>query len=121
MVEDGDATVSIAQLTKQTRKEFTRTIDSFNSEESHSLETTYQATLIDSLERFLLWAGNIGAAVDPRKTNSLEARLKDAPEVKEQIYDLLCDLHEALDDCKHFYLIIMYITNYELSVLYFYR
>lgn len=103
MVEDADATVSIARSTKQTRKKFTRTIDSINSEGSHFLETTYQATLIDSLERFQLWAGNIGAAVDPRKKNSLEARLKDAPEVKEQIYDLLCDLHEALDDCRHFH------------------
>lgn len=106
IVEDGGVAVPMAQLTKQTRKKFTRTIDSFISEGPHSLEPIYQATIIDSLERFQLWAGNIGAAVDPRKKISLEARLKDASEVKEQIYDLLCDLNEALDDCRHF------TTNY---------
>lgn len=55
---------------------------------------------MDAIERFQLWSGSVGAPVDAEKKISLDWRLREADEIKEQINDLLHDLIEALDDRK---------------------
>ncbi|KAK0616329.1 hypothetical protein B0T14DRAFT_567936 [Immersiella caudata] len=52
----------------------------------------------DVRDRFLLWAGNIGARNPPESKFSLEARLAAASELLEQVLDLLEDLDDALED-----------------------
>ncbi|KAI0903977.1 hypothetical protein F4823DRAFT_568175 [Ustulina deusta] len=52
----------------------------------------------DSLERFKLWAGNIGARQSADSPASLEARLTTAKRILEQVDNLLDDLILALDD-----------------------
>lgn len=56
------------------------------------------ATMLDALERFTLWAGNMGAMHSRPSKLSLDQRLAPAPEVHELVCQLLDDLAEALDD-----------------------
>jgi hypothetical protein len=52
----------------------------------------------DVSDRFLLWAGNIGARNAPESKFSLESRLAAAGELLDQVLDLLGDLDDALED-----------------------
>lgn len=54
----------------------------------------------DALDRFKLWAGNIGASQEVHMKTSLEARLQHVPDVKTEICQLLEVMNEALDDRK---------------------
>lgn len=88
---------SIAILTTRSKREFTRVIRTLEAAGTETGDVT-SASLNDAFERLLLWAGNIGAAAAPDKKISLDFRLRDAPDIKEQICELLRDLIEALDD-----------------------
>lgn len=52
----------------------------------------------DELDRFTLWAGNIGALNVPTSPLSLEHRLRDAKDILTHILELLDDLQEATSD-----------------------
>lgn len=52
------------------------------------------------LDKFILWAGNMGALHPPHSRMSLESRLAGSPEVRHQISELLEDLYGAVQDCK---------------------
>ncbi|UKZ79467.1 hypothetical protein TrVFT333_007222 [Trichoderma virens FT-333] len=52
----------------------------------------------DALERFALWAGSLGALREPTSKLSLEYRLLEAPEIRNQIHKQLDYLIEAIDD-----------------------
>lgn len=54
--------------------------------------------LEDILDRFILWAGNMGAWHPPHSRMSLDSRLSESPEVRHQISQLLKDLYEAIQD-----------------------
>lgn len=54
----------------------------------------------DGLERFALWAGNVGALLESSRL-SLDQRLSDAPETIERVCDVLDDLAEDISDCKY--------------------
>lgn len=54
----------------------------------------------DVSERFALWARNIGAFNPPWSQLSLESRLRDAPEIRDWVCELLNDLADALTDGK---------------------
>lgn len=56
------------------------------------------AEITDALERFALWAGNLGALREPASKLSLEYRLSEAPEIRTQIHRQLDYLIEAIDD-----------------------
>jgi hypothetical protein len=90
---------SIAQLTRETRESFAKLLEFLETAEGGLDGKALRATLSDAFERFQLWAGNIGAAVDAHRKISLEWRLRDAAEIKEQICELQSDLIEALNDC----------------------
>lgn len=51
--------------------------------------------VVDELERFSLWIGNIGATHRPQSPLSLESRLREAPDVFEFVSRLLEDLAEV--------------------------
>jgi hypothetical protein len=52
----------------------------------------------EKLDWFKLWAGNIGALQDPRRSASLGYRLRESPEIEAHVVELLEDLLEALED-----------------------
>lgn len=54
----------------------------------------------EELERLGLWAGNIGALHPPESPLSIEARLKEAPDVLAHIKELLEDLTEVAGERK---------------------
>ena len=56
------------------------------------------STALDDLDRFKIWAGNIGALLSVGNQISLDHRLRDTPKVSGQIVELLEDLCEALED-----------------------
>jgi hypothetical protein len=55
--------------------------------------------VVDSLERFSLWAGNMGAMRDPLIPLSLDQRLFQAADIRDQINRQLDEIEEAIDDC----------------------
>ena len=61
-----------------------------------SVRSPPQIMLRDELDRFKIWAGNIGATLKPESRASLDHRLKDAPGVVRLVIDCLHDLEESL-------------------------
>ncbi|KAM0420360.1 hypothetical protein ACHAPT_011902 [Fusarium lateritium] len=58
-----------------------------------------QTSVTDVLEKFGLWAANLGALQGPTTRLSLDHRLSAAPELREEISKQLEDISEAADDC----------------------
>lgn len=56
------------------------------------------STALDELDRFKIWAGNIGALLSIGNQISLDHRLRDTPKISGQIVELPEDLCEALKD-----------------------
>lgn len=52
----------------------------------------------DSLGRFRIWAGNIGALQKFASKSSLDYRIREAPKIGAQIISILDDLAESLED-----------------------
>jgi hypothetical protein len=54
----------------------------------------------DSLGRFRIWAGNIGALQQAEVKSSLDHRVRDTPKIAAQISKILDDFVESLEDGK---------------------
>ena len=52
--------------------------------------------LCDEFDRFKLWAGNIGATLNPQSKASLDHRLRAATQVARLVLDCLRDLETSL-------------------------
>jgi hypothetical protein len=57
--------------------------------------------VVDELERFSLWAGNIGALHDPQSSMSLESRLRDNQDVLAHTQELLDELSEVAQEREY--------------------
>lgn len=55
-------------------------------------------SISDSLGRFKIWAGNIGALQRFELKSSLDWRIREAPKISTQIVNILEELIESLDD-----------------------
>jgi hypothetical protein len=87
---------SVATLSLRARglfQDLISEIESRNDGEPVSAEA-----VTDALERFTLWAGNLGAMKVPAAKLSLDSRLASAPEIKDQICQQLQELAEALEE-----------------------
>ena len=60
--------------------------------------TVTDEAVTDVAERFALWARNIGAFHPQGSQLSLEFRLRDAPEIREWVCELLEDLADTFTD-----------------------
>ncbi|KAH7403443.1 hypothetical protein BKA64DRAFT_450220 [Cadophora sp. MPI-SDFR-AT-0126] len=58
----------------------------------------FASEAVDALDRFRIWASNIGAFQDINVKSSLEYRIRDAPKIANQITELLGELIESLED-----------------------
>jgi hypothetical protein len=114
--ETNEGQQSLSHSTRLLREKFSLTANAFASGTAENATTELNAGLTDAAERFQLWAGSVGAAVDPQRKVSLEWRLRDAPEIKDRIHELQSDLIEALDDCV-FLLIVSILISYVETVL----
>ncbi|RTE79761.1 hypothetical protein BHE90_005740 [Fusarium euwallaceae] len=92
---------SIQQKARQARQKLQELIihlkkaDQIGSSCDHGLSPL---AITDVLERFVLWAGNLGAFHGPTTRLSLDYRLSENPEVRDEILTQLGDICEATDD-----------------------
>jgi hypothetical protein len=56
------------------------------------------AAVTDALERFMLWAGNVGAFLGSTRKLSLDFRLSGSPEIRDEILRQLEDILGAAHD-----------------------
>lgn len=67
-----------------------------------STEAEEQLSILESvqdlLDKFNLWAGSLGALQPPSRKLSLDYRLQDAEDIRDQIRDYLDDLQAAIQD-----------------------
>ena len=59
------------------------------------------SAVMDALERFALWAGNLGAMRAPSASMSLDSRLSEAEDVHNHICQQLDELVEVTDSCMY--------------------
>ncbi|KAK3363768.1 hypothetical protein B0T25DRAFT_53590 [Lasiosphaeria hispida] len=89
---------SISTRSRHVRQNFLR-LESLLEELQHDKSTALSpAAITDALGRFSLWAGNMGAIHDPKRRLSLDYRLSEAAEIREQIGRQLDEIVEALGD-----------------------
>ncbi|KAK5987005.1 hypothetical protein PT974_11120 [Cladobotryum mycophilum] len=95
MGDAGDGS-SLASKTRAVQRNLTKLRNELNDGQV-PCEVSISA-IIDALERFILWAGNLGALREPKSKLSLDHRASAAPEVREQISQQLDNLMEDIDD-----------------------
>lgn len=99
---DSEQAQSISEKSKQVRRSFLDLI-SCMKEKQHDISPS-PAEIIDALERFTLWARNLGAMHSPTAKLSLDHRLSTAHDIRQQICLQLDEVTTALEDCKLSYL-----------------
>ncbi|OPB46730.1 ankyrin repeat protein [Trichoderma guizhouense] len=82
-------------------------------EENEIWNDIYSRDAIDALDRFYLWAGNLGALREPNSQLSLENRLAEAPEIRIHIHRQLDNILESIDDVAT--IVQQKQTSYELE------
>jgi hypothetical protein len=92
----------IASTSKRVVDAFARILNDLNNETSAQLDIG-QMQVSDSLGRFRVWAGNIGALQDIKFPTSLDARLRNAARIAAHFVDRLEELLELLEEGKPLY------------------
>ncbi|KAJ3537897.1 hypothetical protein NM208_g6131 [Fusarium decemcellulare] len=99
MLERQQATIE--QKTRQAKQRILELVtylensDPIDKNCAHGLSSI---AVTDVLEKFVLWAGNLGALQGPTTRLSLDYRLSESPEVRDEILMQLEDIREATDD-----------------------
>ncbi|KAL6814690.1 hypothetical protein V8C40DRAFT_277366 [Trichoderma camerunense] len=91
-----EQTQTLSQKSRKVQKFLVNLINYLEDNDVPNLISSSEIT--DALERFALWAGNLGALRGPTSKLSLEYRLTEAPEIRIQIHRQLDYLLEAIDD-----------------------
>lgn len=95
---------SIEQKTRQARQKLQDLINHLKKSDQIGGSCAYGLSplaITDILEKFVLWAGNLGALQGPTTRLSLDYRLSENPEVRDEIITQLEDICEATDDRKY--------------------
>ncbi|KAL6407945.1 hypothetical protein AUP68_08986 [Ilyonectria robusta] len=93
---DSEQAQSISKKSQQVRRSFLDLI-SCMKEKKHDISPS-PAEIIDALERFTLWARNLGAMHSPTAKLSLDHRLSAAHDIRQQICLQLDEVATALED-----------------------
>lgn len=91
--------VTISAQSHHVRQHFLDLIGLSNKSHSSLTFGLPSAAVVDCLERFSLWAGNMGAMRHPLTPLSLDQRLLQATDIRQQIHRQLDEIEEAIDDC----------------------
>lgn len=91
--------VTISAQSQSVRQRFLNLIRLSNENISALAFNIPSTAIVDCLERFSLWAGNMGAMHNPLTPLSLDQRLFQAADIRQQIYRQLDEIEEAIDDC----------------------
>ncbi|KAL7896624.1 hypothetical protein HDV64DRAFT_253970 [Trichoderma sp. TUCIM 5745] len=90
--------VTISAQSQSVRQRFLNLIRLSNENISALAFNIPSTAIVDCLERFSLWAGNMGAMHNPLTPLSLDQRLFQAADIRQQIYRQLDEIEEAIDD-----------------------
>lgn len=91
--------VTISAQSHNARQHFLDLIELSKENHSSLSFNLPSAAVTDCLERFSLWAGNMGAMRNPLTPLSLDQRLFQATDIRQQIHRQLDEIEEAIDDC----------------------
>jgi hypothetical protein len=91
--------VTISAQSHRVRQHFLDLIDLSKDNHSSLILSLPSAAVVDCLERFSLWAGNMGAMRNPLAPLSLDQRLLQATDIRQQIHRQLDEIEESIDDC----------------------
>lgn len=80
-------------------------IGNSSESEDRNLKNT-SARVVDELERFGLWMGNIGALHPPSSLLSLESRLREDREVLDHVGEVLGEVLDVAQDCENIFITI---------------
>lgn len=89
--------VSISEKSHEVKRGILSLLESLKTKDQ---EDQHMTVLEDLFYRFKLWASNLGAFHQPAKKISLDYRLSDSPQIRDNIYKHLDDLNKGLDNCK---------------------
>lgn len=89
---------TIVALCEDCFKSFNRLYEVLESEEADNASRLHFASIADEIGRFNVWAGNVGAHQHGR--SSLDYRLRDASQMREEFVKVLQYLRETVDDGK---------------------
>ncbi len=96
------ASESLSDKSHKARDGFNSLIDLLSKETDENTSLVSAANMADALERFTLWAGNLGAFKQASNKLSLDTRLAGDPEIRDSISRQLDYLLEAFEDCRLF-------------------
>ena len=89
---------TIVELCEACFKSFNLLYEVLESEEADNASRTHLASIADEIGRFNIWTGNVGAHQHGR--SSLDYRLRDASQIREEFVKILQYLRETLEDGK---------------------
>ncbi|KAF5696850.1 ankyrin repeat [Fusarium mundagurra] len=92
---------SIGKKTRQAKQQLLGLVAHLNKSDETGNSRVHGLScesVIDVLEKFALWAGNLGALQPPTTKLSLDYRVSDTPEVRDEILRQLEDVIDATDD-----------------------
>jgi hypothetical protein len=91
--------ITISAQSHAVRQHFLDLIDLTKEDQSSLAFDLPSSAAVDCLERFSLWAGNMGAMRNPLTPLSLDQRLLQATDIRQQIHRQLDEIEESIDDC----------------------
>jgi hypothetical protein len=93
-------TVTISAKSHNVRQLFLNLISFSKEKHFDSHPHVSSSAVVDCLERFLLWTGKTGAMRNSQTPLSLDQRLLQAADIREQINRQLEEIEEAINECE---------------------
>lgn len=97
---DSERTHAIADKSRCVRQHFVALIHLLGTRQGDNPRAILPSAISDALDRFNLWAGNLGALHRPETRLSLDYRLSGAVEIRDEICRQLDEIVEAVEDCR---------------------
>jgi len=94
-----DVRANIQEKTCSAKIQFQNLINTLQQDDETETRHLLRTTTNDLLARFILWAGNLGALQKPTSRLSLDHRLLNSADVRNEVLFQLKDIGEALGDC----------------------
>lgn len=97
-MSDTTTQLSVADWSRIAKHDFSQVLSKAERSISEKQLTIQPSDIQDLLDKFTLWAGSLGALQAPSKRISLDHRLREAPDIGDQLCQYLSNLQEAIQD-----------------------
>ena len=95
------AQLAIADHSRIAKTSLAQLLSQVKAKAPDSKLTIQPSSIEDLLDKFNLWTGSLGALQAPSKKLSLDYRLQDALDIRDQICEYLENLQEAIQDREY--------------------